>query len=362
MYFPESSIITTKDGLQCLVYSNQHPEGYVIVKPKYIPTDKISSDALPYRFILGKKVNRLDLWVDKENLKKYFQDFARAYPKYIFKRDVHDQSPLFFAIPKDQIDKVYLPREGLKELMAIPHRDLDEHLKKVVELVLFFLKSGLELKDFGVTYSTIMGYYSQNMSDINVVVYGKDTFWKLMKFLETNNHPELRWKTYEEWEKFYSKRNRHMIHDKETYLKNMGRKRSEGFFRDTLFIIFAVENEDDAWFKWEEEKYKKIGNAKFKAVVKDNKDSVVRPGCYEIGDSEFLEGDENCKDIKIDRVVFHSRDYCMLAFPGEKVEISGTVEEVTKKMGEKYYRIVVGYFDSHINGKRDEEYIKIIGD
>ena len=75
MHFYESSIITTKDGLQCLVYSNEHPEGYIIVKPKYIPTDRIYSDALPYRFIMGKKVNRLDLWADKIALKKYFDDF-----------------------------------------------------------------------------------------------------------------------------------------------------------------------------------------------------------------------------------------------------------------------------------------------
>ena len=99
MYFPESSIITTKDGLQCLVYSNEHPKGRLIVKPKYIPTDKISSDALPYRFILGRKVNRLDLWIDKINLRKYFQDFARAYPHYIFKSDVHSPDLHFFSIP-----------------------------------------------------------------------------------------------------------------------------------------------------------------------------------------------------------------------------------------------------------------------
>jgi predicted nucleotidyltransferase len=364
MYFPESSIITTKDGLQCLVYSNEHPEGYVIVKPKYIPTDKISSDSLPYRFILGKKVNRLDLWIDRDSLRKYLEDFARAYPHYIFKSNIHDEGPLFFAVPKDQIDKIYLPREGLKELMAIPHRDLDEHLKKVVELILFFLKSGLELNDFGVTYSTIMGYYSQNMSDINVVVYGKDKFWKLMEFLENNDHPNLRWKTYEEWEKFYRKRNRHLIHNKETYLKNMDRKKSEGFFKETLFIIFSVEREDETWFRWGDERYRKVGNAKFKAIVKDNKDSVVRPGCYKVENSRFIDGDNNCRELDIDKVAFHSRDYCMFAFPGEEIEIKGVVEEVNKKDGGTYYRIVVGYFDAYLNGNRnrDGEYIRIVDD
>src|SRR3989338_8106862 len=129
MHFHESSLIITKDGLHCQVYSNEHPEGYIIVKPKYIPTDKIFSDALPYRFIMGKKVNRLDLWADKEKLKKYIDDFSRAYPHYILKSDVHSKELFFFAVPKECIEKIYLPKSGLAELMSIPYKDLDDHLK-----------------------------------------------------------------------------------------------------------------------------------------------------------------------------------------------------------------------------------------
>jgi predicted nucleotidyltransferase len=205
-----------------------------------------------------------------------------------------------------------------------------------------------------------MGHYSPNISDINIVVYGKDKFWKLMRFLEKNNHDDLRWKTYEEWEKFYKKRNRHMIHKKEGYIADMHRKKSEGFFKETLFVIFALENKDEVWFRWGEESYKDVGTAKFEGVVKNNRNSVVRPGCYDISDSRFIEGDDSCKGLNITKVVFYSRDYCMLAYPDEKIEISGVVEEVTPKAGNKYYRIVIGYFDSYLSKRRDEEYIRII--
>jgi predicted nucleotidyltransferase len=359
MHFYESTIITTKDGLYCQVYGNEHPEGKVLVKPKYIPTDKISSDFLPSRFIAGKKVNRLDLWIDKDKLKEYLGLFAKAYPQYVFKSPLHDTSHLFFAVDKKYIAKTYSPREGLKELMGMPVKDLDEHLKVVHELVSFLLQSSLKLEDFGITYSTLMGHYSPNISDINIVVYGKDKFWELMEFLEKNNNKGLRWKTYEEWETFYKKRNRHMIHNKESYIADMHRKKSEGFFKETLFVIFAVENKDETWFRWGEESYKFIGNAKFEGIVKGNKDSVVRPGCYEISNSTFINGNGTCKGLKISRAVFYSRDYCMLAYPDEKIEISGVVEEVTPKAGEKYYRVVIGYFDSYINNRRDEEYIRI---
>ena len=360
MHFHESTIITTTEGLHCQVYSNQHPEGSLIVKPKYIPTNKISSNALPFRFISGKKMNRLNLWIDKENLKEYIELFSKSYPHYILNNPMYDQSPIFFAVPQDKIERTYYPREGLSELMSMPHKDLDPHLQVVVNLINFLLQSNLELNDIGITYSTLMGHYSPNMSDINIVVYGKNNFWKLMEFLGENKHPDLRWKDYREWEDFYKKRNRHILHNKENYIKNMHRKKSEGYFKDTLFVIFAVENEDEAWFKWGEEKYKKLGSAKIKAAIINNKNSVVRPGCYEISNSEFIDGNDSCKNIPISKVVFYSRDYCMIAYPDEKIEASGVVEQVTPNSGETYNRLVLGYFDSYIQNRRDNEYIKTV--
>jgi len=95
-------------------------------------------------------------------------------------------------VPKEDIERSYSPREGLAELMSMPDKDLDNHLRTVVELVSYLMKSSLELRDFGVTYSTLMGHYFQNMSDINIVVYGKDKFWKLMEFLEKKQSQGLK--------------------------------------------------------------------------------------------------------------------------------------------------------------------------
>jgi predicted nucleotidyltransferase len=362
MHFYESSIITTTDGLYCQVYGNEHPDGKILVKPKYIPANKIHSDSLPYRFISGRKMNRLNLWAEPGKLKEYVADFGKNYPHYVYRSEVHSESPIFFAIPKKYIERTYCPREGLSDLMSIPKEDLDEHLQTVFELIKFLLESGLDLNDLGITYSTLMGHYSQNISDINIVVYGKNKFWKLMKYLQDAKHKDLRWKTYEEWKQFYKKRNRHMIHKEEIYIENMYRKKSEGFFRDTLFIIFAVENADEVWFKWGEERYNKVGFAKFKGIVADNKNSIVRPGYYEVSDAEFVEGSSACKNLPIKRIVFYSRDYCMLAYPDEKIEASGVVEEVIPQKGEKYYRVVIGYFDAYLSKRRDEEYIRVLDD
>ncbi len=81
MHFYESSVITTKDGLHCQVYGNEHPKEGILVKPKYIPTDKIECDGLQCRFIAGRKMNRLNLWAEKSKLADYIGKFRAAYPQ-----------------------------------------------------------------------------------------------------------------------------------------------------------------------------------------------------------------------------------------------------------------------------------------
>jgi len=353
MHFYESSIITTKDGLHCQVYGNEHPIKGILVKPKYIPTDRLHSEKLPCRFISGKRMNRLNLWTDKQDLKNYITEFKKKYPNYIFKSPLHDPDRLFFYVPVNMIERIYFPRRGASELMKMPEHSLDPHLKTCYDFINFLLKSSLTLHDLGITYSTMMGHYFSKISDINIVVYGKENFWKLMKYLKTAEHDLLRWKTKEEWINFYNKRNRFKIFDQNKFIGHMSKKRSEGFFDDTLFVIFATEKEEETWFKWGEEKYTQIGEATIQGEVTDNFSSIVRPGCYDIKDSKGA-------NVEVSKVVFYSRDYCMLAYPGEKIEARGILEEVKPKQGEPYYRVVIGYFDAYISDRRENEYVKVI--
>ncbi len=358
MHFYESSVITTKDGLHCQVYGNEHPEKGILIKPKYIPTDRIECEALQCRFISGQKMNRFNLWAEKARLEQYVENFKNAYPQYIYQSEMHEKDRLFFLVLHDRIERTYFPRTGLAELMSMPEKDLDKHLATVYKFVNFLLESGLRLKDFGVTYSTLMGHYVYNMSDINIVVYGKENFWKLMKYLENAEHPSLRWKSEKEWTEFYKKRNRFNIFEKNTFLNRMiNRKKSEGYFDNLLFVIFAAEKEDETWFKWGQEKYTSLGLATVEGTVAENHSSIVRPGCYDIANSKLIDSGEDC-DVK--KVVFYSRDYTLLAYPGEKIKACGILEKVEPKQGKPYHRIVTGYFDSYLNERREKEFIKVI--
>lgn len=356
MHFYESSIITTKDGLHCQVYGNEHPLNSIVVKPKYIPTDKIESDALQFRFISGRRMNRLNLWADKEELRRYIELFKENYPDYILNSDMHIQNHLFFSVPINKIERIYFPKRGFSELMKIDISHLDNHLRSVKQFGELIMESGLKTEDIGITYSSLMGHYLSEISDINIVIYGVKNYWNLMDFFKNAAHPLLKWKTGEQWLDFYKKRNRSNIYNENEFLKVKIRKKSEGYFNNKLFVIFCAENEDESWFKWGKEKYNGLGDVKITAEIDDNFNSVTRPGMYKIKNSSVLEG----KNVDIKQIVFYSRDYAMLAYPGEKIEASGVLEEVITP-NNRFYRLVIGYFDSYISERRGKEYIKVIG-
>ena len=355
VYFPESIIITTVDGIQFKTFSNEHPEGFIIAKPKYIPTEYIFCDKLQCRNLFDNQVNRLNMWIDKEELSYYLEAFKENYPHYVYNSPHHQN--WFFAIPQKAIKQIFDPKEGLKLLMNLPEKEIDEHLEAVIGFAKFLLNSGVSLDDLGITFSTLVGHYDPNYSDINLVIYGKENGWKILNFLENAKHPKLRWKTEEEWLNFRQKRNRKNIFTESEFVKQFSRKKTEGFFGNKLFVLFPVEKEGEIENKWGEEEYTPLGFAEIEATIANNDNSIFRPGSYSLKNAKSLKG----KPLPIEKIVFYSRDYVLQAFPGEKIRAAGLLEKVkNKKTHKQYYRIVIGYFDSYTNERREKEYIKRI--
>ena len=72
MHFYESTIMWSDDGLQLKSYANDHPDEFIIAKPKYIPRTKIDCSGFQERNIQGSDLRRFDYWaVDERRLKEY---------------------------------------------------------------------------------------------------------------------------------------------------------------------------------------------------------------------------------------------------------------------------------------------------
>src|SRR3989344_5764685 len=131
MHLHESVLIDTKDGMQCITYANSHPEGRVIVMPKYIPCGLIKTKELKHRFIFEKCMIRFNLFTKKESADENFKSFKKSFPDYVFEDKNHQT--WFFAVPVSRIKKVYDPKKGLMELMKTPYGELDDYLKAAVD-------------------------------------------------------------------------------------------------------------------------------------------------------------------------------------------------------------------------------------
>jgi len=353
-HFYESTLVDTKEGFQCKVYSNSHPYGKIIVKPKYIPDNKAGFVGLKKRYIFSKSMFRFNLFNSKDIVEKNLNEFKTKFPDYIYESELHNN--WFFVVPKENITKYYDPKEGLKELMKIQESYLDDYLKSTVELIKLMTQSGVSVDNFGISHSTLLGNYTPKISDIDILIFGKDNGWKIIEYLNKVEHPSLKWKTEEDWAKYYDKRVVSKVYSKEEYVFNMVRKKDDGFFNGHVFSLFCVEEPYELWYNWND-KHKPISTVKLRAKIKDNYNSIVRPGYYEIKDSKILEGHE---DVPIKRIVTWSRPFVLQANNKETVESCGLLEQVTPEYGESYHQLVIGYMDTYITDRGEKEYMKVL--
>ena len=360
-HFYESTLIDTVDGFQCKSYANEHPPGYVIVKPKYIPKQAIKGNGLKYRFLFEKCLVRFNQFAEKDKLKDYVKQFREKFPEYIYDCPLHKN--WFYAVPRDKIKKVHDCRKGLQELLLVPEKDLDHYLQLVRQLVEFLTESGIPAESMGITHSTLLGNYTMGKSDIDIIIYGKENGWKVLQFLETAKHALLKWKSAKEWAHYYKEhKTAESSHfTEQEYVKHMERKKYEGLFGETVFTLFTAEEPNETWFKWGEAEYIPQGTATVKGIVKDHYNSHVRPGFYEVENAELVSASsevEMDKSIPIKRIVTYSIPFIQQARAGEKISACGLLELVKPKKGEQYYRVVVGYFDAYLNERREKEFIK----
>src|SRR3989344_7234792 len=151
-HFYESTLIDTVDCFQCKSYASEHPPGFVIVKPKYIPTDAIQGDGLKFRFLFEKCLIRFNQFAKKQELQKFVEQFRKAFPEYIYDCPIHKN--WFYVVPVSKIKTIHDPKKGLQELLKVPIRDCDPYLVLVRELVDFLPKSSVSSSNLGITHST----------------------------------------------------------------------------------------------------------------------------------------------------------------------------------------------------------------
>ncbi len=350
MHFYESMTIMTKDDVQIKTYSNEHPNGFIIGVPKYIPTKLIKTNKLQIREFDGKEYNRFNIRaIGKDDMKEYFEGFRKNYPDYFFKSEEKDT--WFMGAPKEKISQIPDSKKGVKELLNKNENELDKYSSLTRSLIEYLSSAKVRTKSFGTTNSTLLGNYTYGKSDIDILVFGKKNYWKIIEFLENAENKMLRWRTQAEWKKHYVDYFPGMDITESEYVKHQSRKFSDGLWGETVFSVFGVSEPDDEKEKFDDTTTKHLGIVKIEAIIKEDFDSCVRPGVYEIEEIKVLEG-QNCSPK---RILSYTRNFVGQAKKGERVICAGMLEKVTdKKTGKNFEQITNGLFESYEKWKGKE--------
>src|SRR3989338_2851110 len=117
-FFHEAALVDSIDGVQFKIYSNTHPKGFIIAKPKYIPSGLVSLTGLKKRFLFSKCMTRFNLFNNKEIVEKNLDALKEKFPEYVYECKRHKN--WFLGLPEEKVKKFYDTKQGLQELMRVP--------------------------------------------------------------------------------------------------------------------------------------------------------------------------------------------------------------------------------------------------
>jgi predicted nucleotidyltransferase len=267
-----------------------------------------------------KKLFRAEKLYTAENYKIFIEAFRKNFPEYLYFCPYRKKE--LISAPIDHIEKVFVPKERLVALRRLENPDRVQ--KMALDLVDMLSKeSGVSLDDFGIHGSIALNMHSE-LSDIDFVVYGSSNF----RIVETAidqlvNKGTLRY----------------------IFGNRLDRARKfKGKYLDKIWMYTAARKPEEVSAKYGDYSFASIVPLRFECTVSGDDEAIFRPATYYISDYKALDQDSELVKEKLPRcVVSNIGCYRNVARKGDRIKVSGTLEQVTStKTGEVYYQVVVG--------------------
>ncbi len=253
---------------------------------------------------------------------------AQYYPDYCFHSPELDA--FLHAVSVEKIIKHHHPQRRLTQILErSPNDDIENDC---VNLCLLFKQNGIDLNQFGVTGSLLIGQQKAS-SDIDLVCYDTTVFHQcravLRDLIEQNKLSNLK---HDDWIESYERRDCDL--NLENYIWHEQRKANKALINGRKFdLSLIVPSQADAVI------YQKCGTTTLCTMVTDDTLAFSYPAEFKLSHST------------IQSVVCFTATYTGQAIAGETIEISGQLEQDAK--GNQ--RLVVGS-----TREARGEYIKVI--
>jgi predicted nucleotidyltransferase len=348
--FRDRDFIESIEGLIFCVIGNIHPKDRVVSYLKYVPylesriRVKWSRNGVMYGRILP--------FYSATGVKNTFDFLKKYYPQYT----VFDEyrSIELIEVPKDRIKKHYKPEERLNELLKEPRDYLEVLAKELIEKLSY--ESRVPLDYFGVTGSILLKIHNPQISDIDIVIYGKENSYivreTLIKLLdnESSGFSRPKGETLESWAEDITRIHPLTFEEAKTLYSRY--KWNRALYKGKQFSIHPVKLDNEVNEEWEQKIFKPIGLVTVRARVIDSSESIFMPSIYIVDNVKVLEGDE--RGTKVKQIVSYEGLYIDLAKPGEEIIARGKLEEVHDlKRNISFYQVTIGTYEA-----QGKDYIK----
>jgi len=280
--------ILTKEDFLFVVKNYEEFDGFVIASPKYAPyrLAKIKFRGKTWR-MLGDEWSRINNPVDTtsrilEDIIPYLKDY--------------EQTVDGFRISRQDIKEVFSAKDSITRLIYQESEERQNRIRKSTKKLVNFLGEIIPEDSLGLTGSSLFGGEIEDFSDIDLVVYGSDSYKLMSEFLKESHLSEIHFRTFKEWKEFYEKYGVVTPISKEQFAKHMVHKYDQFLMEETPVSVFAVRNNNDMKL------YSLYKNAKIEfgdyieleARVSDDSESIFLPSFYRIyNDNKYYVYNEN---------------------------------------------------------------------
>lgn len=235
------------------------------------------------------------------------------YPQYLHYSKQLDA--VVHAVPEEEIQLHYQPVERLKQIYSLPADTLEALTAQVAT---YFIAQGLDADALGVSGSILISAHG-SASDIDLVVYGRDNFFKARKSLQQlfNNEPAnikkkpqnfIQPLSHQQWQETWQRRGCDL--SLQDYIWHEQRKFNKASINGVKFDLSMTETPSN-----HHHTYRKQGMISLKALITDDTKAYDYPASYLIDHPQ------------INQILSYSATYVGQACRGEAIEARGVVEK-----------------------------------
>ena len=324
--FREGDLIESVDGIVFDVKGLVHPPDRVVAFIRYVP------DPMGSRERDGIRYSKF------YNLSKRYALLKQKYPQYLVDDPVFNT--LLCEVPIEDIKTHYQPVQGLQELRNRNNLDTAETAAlRFMEILKE--SSGVQWSKLGVSGS-ILVQLQEPSSDIDLIVYGTKTSYKVaetMKKLFANKDNPIKAYDLDGLKELFDFRSKDTNVSFEDFVRTDSRKVSHGKFMNKHFFIRFVKDPNEISEQYGSIIYKPEGNAKIKATIADDSESLFTPCTYKLANVQTIEGR---KTERIEEIVSFRGRFCEQAKSGETVIAEGKLERIQQKGKRDHFRLLLG--------------------